>query len=37
MKYKKKVAYLKARIAWWERQPDRYKSAHRKPGSVKVR
>lgn len=37
MKYKKKVAYLKARIAWWEKQPERYKNACRKPGSVKVR
>lgn len=37
MKAKKYREYLKMRILWWERQPERYKNACRKPGSVKVR
>lgn len=37
MKYKKKVAYLQARIQFWERQGQAYQKACKKPGSVKVR
>lgn len=37
MKYKKKLAYLKARLDWYERQPNSYKNACKRPGSVKVR
>lgn len=37
MKYKKKVAYLKTRIAWWDKQDKAYQAANKRPGSVKVR
>lgn len=37
MKASKKRAYLEARQLWWERQPEAYKKACKKPGSVKVR
>ena len=37
MKYKKKQAWLKTRQDWYDRQPDAYKRACKKPGSVKVR
>lgn len=33
MKYKKRVERLKARQAWWERQPKDYQAATTKPGS----
>jgi hypothetical protein len=37
MKYKKKLAYLQARIQFWERQGQAYQRANKRPGSVKVR
>ena len=37
MKYKKKLAYLKARQDYWDRQGKDYQAANKKPGSVKVR
>ena len=37
MKYKKKLAYLQARIQYWERQGQTYQHANKRPGSVKVR
>ena len=37
MKYKKKVAWLAARQAWWDRQGSNYQKANKRPGSVKVR
>lgn len=37
MKYKKKQAYLAARVAWWDKQDKNYQAAHKRPGSVKVR
>lgn len=37
MKYKKKLAYLKGRQDWWDRQDRNYQAANKKPGSVKVR
>lgn len=37
MKAKKRREYLAQKQAWWERQPERYKNACRKPGSVKTR
>lgn len=37
MKYKKKLAWLKARQDWWDRQGQAYQKACKKPGSVKVR
>lgn len=37
MKYKKKVAYLKARQAWFDKQDRDYQAANKRPGSVKVK
>lgn len=37
MKYKKKLARLKARQDWWDRQGKDYQAANKKPGSVKGR
>ena len=37
MKYKKKLAYLQARIQYWERQGQAYQRANKRLGSVKVR
>lgn len=37
MKYKKKLAYLKTRQAWWDKQSKSYQAANKKPGSIKVR
>lgn len=37
MKYKKKLARLKARQDWWDRQGKDYQVANKKPGSVKGR
>ena len=37
MKYKKKVAYLKIRQAWWDRQSKAYQASCKRPGSVKVK
>lgn len=37
MKYKKKQAYLAARIAWYDKQSRDYQAANKRPGSVKVR
>lgn len=36
MKYKKKLAYLQSRQAWWDKQPRDYQATTR-PGSVKVK
>jgi hypothetical protein len=37
MKYKKKLAYLQQRQAWWDKAGASYQGAHKRPGSVKVR
>lgn len=37
MKYKKKLARLKAHQDWWDRQGKDYQAANKKPGSVKGR
>lgn len=37
MKYKKKVANLKAAQVWWDKQPESYKRSTTRPGSVKQR
>ena len=37
MKYRKRLAYLKARQDWWDKQGKDYQAANKKPGSVKVR
>ena len=37
MKYKKKLANLKAAQAWWDRLPERDKASLTRPGSVKTR
>jgi len=34
MKYKKKVANLKAAQAWWDRLPERNKASLTRPGSI---
>lgn len=35
MKYRKRLAYLKARQDWWDKQGKDYQAANKKPGSVK--
>lgn len=35
MKHRKMVAKLAGRIKWYEAQPQFYKDAHNKPGSIK--
>lgn len=37
MKYKKKLKNLKLAKAWWDKQPERFKAATTRPGSVKQR
>ena len=37
MKYKKKVANLKAAQVWWDKQPESYKRSTTRPDSVKQR
>lgn len=37
MKYKKKLAYLQAKQAWWDRQPRSYQISNKKPGSIKTK
>lgn len=37
MKYKKKVANLKAARAWWDKQDNRFKDSTTRPGSIKQR
>lgn len=37
MKYKKKVANLKAAQAWWDKQPERFKATTTRPGSINQR
>ena len=37
MKYKKKLAFLKARQDWWDKQSRTYQAEHKRPGSPKVR
>lgn len=37
MKYKKKMAWLKAKQAWWEKLPQNVKNATTRPGSIKTR
>ena len=37
MKYKKKLANLKAAQAWWDKQDQKYKDATTRPGSIKQR
>lgn len=37
MKYKKKVENLKRAQAWYDKQPEKFKAATMRPGSVKQR
>lgn len=37
MKYKKKVENLKRAQAWWDKQPERFKAATTRPGSINQR
>ena len=37
MKYKKKLANLKAVQAWWDKQDQKYKDATTRPGGIKQR
>lgn len=37
MKYKKKLANLKAAQAWWDKQDQKFKDATTRPGSIKQR
>lgn len=37
MKHSKKVAKLEARQRWYDAQPQSYKNANKKPGSIKLR
>lgn len=37
MKYKKKLAYLKAKQAWWDKLSSSVQNAITRPGSVKTR
>ena len=37
MKYKKKLANLKAAQAWWDRLPERNKASLTRPGSINQR
>lgn len=37
MKYKKKVARLKAAQDWWDKQSQNFKNATTRPGSIKQR
>lgn len=37
MKYKKKLAYLQAKQAWYDKLPQSVKNATTRPGSVKTR
>lgn len=37
MKYKKKLANIKAAQAWWDKQDQKYKDATTRPGSIKQR
>lgn len=37
MKYKKKVAWLKAKQAWWDKQGKDFQAATTGPGSIKTR
>lgn len=37
MKYKTKLANLKAAQSWWDKQDQKYKDSTTRPGSVKQR
>ncbi|MGN0966389.1 MAG: hypothetical protein ACI4OP_02170 [Candidatus Coprovivens sp.] len=37
MKYKKKIANLKAAQEWWNKLPEKVKAATTRPGSIKQR
>lgn len=37
MKYKKKIANLKAAQAWWDRLPERDKASLTRPGGINQR
>jgi predicted acetyltransferase len=37
MKYKKKVAYLQQKQAWWDKQSKQFQASTKRPGSVKTR
>lgn len=37
MKYKKKVAYLKAKQAWFDKLPQSVKNSLTRPGSVQTK
>lgn len=36
MKYKKKVAWLKEKQTWWDRQVKSFQAATTRPGSIKT-
>ena len=36
MKYKNKLKYLEAKIAWWNRQDKTYQASTTRPGSIKT-
>lgn len=37
MKYKKRKQYLEQKIQWWDKQPQTFKDATTRPGSIKTR
>lgn len=37
MKYKKRVAWLKAKQEWWDKQGKSFQTATTRPGSIKTR
>lgn len=37
MKHKKRLEFLKQKQIWWDKQPQAYKNATTRPGSVKTR
>lgn len=37
MKYKKKVAWLKNKQAWWDKQSKSYQQSTTRPGSIKTK
>lgn len=37
MKYKKRVAWLQAKQAWWDKQSKSFQAATTRPGSIKTK
>ena len=37
MKYKKKLERLKEKQNWYDKQPNSYKAAHKRPYSIKTK